>query len=307
MPFRLDELVFMSNLFWRLMALVILLSSPTAWSKPDEKLTVLCSIRPLTLLTRDLVEGLPVEVKTLLPANADPHNWAMRVSDRQALAAADLVVWLGADFENFLAKPLRDRTVATLEFGALPNLHWPPHQERHDHGDHEHTGRDMHLWLNPANAIEFQQALATEIAEKRPEWRGQLRQRLQQQREQLTKLADNIQQRLAVHQQQGFIAHHDAYGHFVAAFGLRQLAAVNQSAEQRLSAKTLRQLQSHARNANCLMAEKNSAQEQRLAKVLGLPVIVADGLALDPKITTFNSFLNEITTAFEACASVAAD
>lgn len=306
MPLRLDELVFMLNLFWRLMALVTLLSSPTAWGAQGEKLTVLCSIRPLTLLTRDLVEGLPVEAKTLLPANADPHNWAMRVSDRQALAAADLVVWLGADFENFLAKALRDRTAATLEFGALPNLQWPPHPA-HDHGDHEHAGRDMHLWLNPANAIEFQKALAAEIADKRPEWRPQLQQRVQQQTELLIKLRDNIQQRLAAHQQKGFIAHHDAYGHFVAAFGLRQLAAVNQSAEQRLSAKTLRQLQSHARNADCLMAEKNGAQEQRLAKVLGLPVIVADGLALDPKLTTFTRFLNEIAAAFEACTSAASD
>ena len=299
----------MLNPLWRLLVLVISLSSPIAWGYPPEKLTVLCSIRPLTLLTSDLVAGLPVEVKTLLPNNADPHNWAMRVSDRQALAAADLVVWLGADFENFLAKPLRDRKAAKLEFGALPGLHWPqePEHSGHNHGDHQHTGRDMHLWLNPANAIEFQKALAAEIAKKRPEWRAQLQQRLQQQTVQLNNLRNDIQQRLAPHLKQGFIAHHDAYGHFVEAFGLRQLAAVNQSAEQRLSAKTLHQLQFHARNARCLMAEKNGAQEQRLAKVLGLPIVVADGLALDPKLTTFTRFLNEITAAFEACTSATSD
>lgn len=299
----------MSNLLWRLLVLCLILPPQTGWSEPAERFTILSSIRPLTLLTSDLVAGLPVEVKTLLPASADPHNWAMRVSDRQLLATADLVVWLGPDFENFLDKPLRERPDAQLEFGALPALHWPKdldHDHDHHH-DHHHGGRDLHLWLNPANAVEMQKALAAKIAEKRPEWRKELQQRLQQQTVQLTQLQSDIQQRLSSHRQNGFIAHHDAYAHFVEAFGLRQLAAVNQSSEQRLSAKTLRQLQTHARSAHCLMIEKNGESEQRLAQILDLPVIVADGLALDPKLTTFTDFLTHITAAFEACTSPASN
>lgn len=255
------------------------------------------------------MEGLPVEVATLLPDNADPHNWAMRVSDRRALATADLVVWLGPDFENFLDKPLRDRVGPQLEFGALPGLYWPHESAHgdHDHHHHNHTGRDMHLWLNPANAIELQKALAAKLVEQKPEWQEELQRRLQQQVAQLTQLRLDIDRRLSPYHKNGFIAYHDAYGHFVEAFDLRQLAAVNQSSEQRLSAKTLKQLQTHARSARCLMAEKNGKQEQRLARVLKLPVIVADGLALDPKLTTFTGFLTEIAAAFEACTSSTSD
>jgi zinc transport system substrate-binding protein len=298
----------MSKLLLRLLALCLFLPSPTVWSEPAENLTILSSIRPLTLLATDLLEGLPVEIKTLLPASADPHNWAMRVSDRQVLATADLVVWLGPDFENFLAKPLRERPDAQLELGALPGLRWPQASGHdHHHHDHHHGGRDMHLWLNPANAIELQTALAAKIAEQKPQWRAELQQRLQRQTAQLSQLQDDIQRRLASHQQTGFIAYHDAYGHFVDAFGLHQLAAVNQSAEQRLSAKALHQLQAQARNARCLLAEKNGNQERRLAERLGLPLIVADGLALDPQLQTFTDFLTQITTAFEACASFVAE
>ena len=303
----------MSKLLLRLLALCLFLPSPTVWSEPAEKLTILSSIRPLTLLATDLLEGLPVEIKTLLPASADPHNWAMRVSDRQVLATADLVVWLGPDFENFLAKPLRERPNAQLELGVLPGLHWPKAADHdhdhhgHHHHDHHHGGRDMHLWLNPANAIKVQAALVAKIAEQKPQWRAELQQRLQRQTAQLSQLQGDIQHRLASHQQTGFIAYHDAYGHFVDAFGLHQLAAVNQSAEQRLSAKALHQLQGQARNARCLLAEKNGNQEQRLAERLGLPLIVADGLALDPQLQTFTDFLTQITTAFEACASFVAE
>lgn len=53
-----------------------------------------------------------------------------------------------------------------------------------------------------------------------------------------------------------------------------------------------------------LVVEKNDAQEQRLAKTLSLPVVVADGLALDPELTSFASFLEHIAAAFETCISV---
>lgn len=301
----------MSNLLRRLLALCLFFSLQPAWGESNEKLTVLNSIRPLALLVNDLVAGLPVEVQTLLPASADPHNWTMRVSDRQRLAAADLVVWLGPDFESFLDKPLRNRPEAQLELGVLPGLHWPAEADHHSHNehhhDHHHSGRDMHLWLNPANAIELQTALAAKIAEKRPQWEERLQQRLQQQTAELSQLQRDIQQRLANHRQRGFIAYHDAYGHFVDAFALHQLAAVNQSSEQQLSAKGLHQLQVQARGAHCLMAEKKGSQERRLAQRLGLPLVVADGLALDPELQTFADLLRHIAVAFETCTSFVAN
>lgn len=297
-----------SNPLQPLLALVLFSFVSSAWSQAAEKFTLLSTIRPLSLLATDLVDGLPVEVNTLLPANSDPHNWAMRVSDRQRLETADLVVWLGPDFENFLVKPLRNlKPEKQLELGALASLQWPQkHAHEDDHHDHHghHHGRDMHLWLNPANALEIQKALAARLAEKRPDWRAVLQERLQQQATELNTLQADIQRRLSPHRKNGFIAYHDTYEHFVSAFGLRQLDAVNQFAEQRLSARTLQRLQDHARGARCLMVEKNDAQEQRLAKTLSLPVVVADGLALDPELTSFASFLEHIAAAFETCISV---
>lgn len=267
-----------------------------------EKLAVLASIRPLSLLVQDLTQGLPVEVATLLPANADPHNWSMRMSDRTRLQNANLIVWLGPDFENFLAKTLHShKSLAHLQLGDLPALQWP--EEHHDHHEHDHHGHghDMHLWLNPANAMEIHQALAEKIVQLRPDWKQTVQHNLQQQIAQLEKLRADIQQRLSAHSQHSFIAYHDAYGHFVAAFDLHQLNAVNQSSEQRLSAKALHQLQNQARNARCLMAEKNAEQEQRLAKILNLPMVVADGLATDAKLQTYADFLTGIAAAFETC------
>lgn len=282
--------------------LFVLLISPVQAKPPadPETLKIITSIRPLTLLVQDLVRDMPVEVTTLLPANADPHNWAMRISDRQALADADLVVWLGSEFERFLIKPLAVRQPRTqIVLGDLVSLQWPPASDRHGHKHAE--GRDMHIWLSPANAAEMQKAVAERLAQLKPEWETLLQQRLHQQVTQLDELRQIIAARLAPYQQQGFLAYHDAYGHFVYAFGLRQLGAVNQSAEQGMSARKLQKLQNRARNAKCLMVEKNAEQEKRTAHTLDLPVSVADGLATDSELQTFGEFLLKITQNFESC------
>jgi zinc transport system substrate-binding protein len=273
-----------------------------------QSLKLVTSIRPLALLAQDLTQGLPVTVAALLPANADPHSWALRISDRQTLEDADLVLWLGPEFEVFLTKPLAGGAARQVRLGELPGLQWTHpegaahSQEHHDHGHHTHTGRDLHVWLNPANAAEIQKALVAGLAGLRPDWQEELQRRLQQQLQQLEQLQADIHQRLSPHRQKGFIAYHDAYGHFVEAFGLHQLGAVNQSSEQRLSAKVLHELQMHARSAHCLMVEKSGAQEQRLAQTLNLPVVIADGLAADSGLQDFAGFLLGISAAFESCA-----
>lgn len=303
--------MYISIVLRSLLALYMLLAPVFGWCQAAEKLTILSSIRPLSLLASDLVVGLPVEVKTLLPANADPHNWSMRVSDRQLLGTADLVIWLGQDFENFLIKPLKLLPpTRQLELGALSVLQWPDkdsdeHNHSHNHHEHHHAGRDMHLWLNPTNALEIQTALAKRLTELRPEWQETLQKSLQQQTALLKNIQADIQRKLSPHRQNGFIAYHDTYAHFVAAFGLHQLDAVNQFAEQRLSAKALQRLQAHAQSASCLMVEKQDEQALRTAKILALPVVVADALALSSEMTTYADFLRKISAAFENCISAA--
>lgn len=262
---------------------------------------VVTSIRPLALLAQDLTQNLPVTVNTLLPPNADPHSWALRISDRQQLEDADLILWLGPEFETFLTKTLATNGARHIRLGDLPDLRWTS-AEVHNHDHHQHKGRDLHIWLNPANVVVIQKALAAELITQRPDWQSILQQRLRQQIEQLEQLQADIHQRLLPHQKRGFIAYHDTYGHFVQAFGLRQLGAVNQSSEQQLSAKSLGKLQTQAHSANCLMVEKNGEQEQRLAQMLRLPLVVADGLARGDDQIKYVDFLLYISNAFELCA-----
>jgi len=133
----------------------------------------------------------------------------------------------------------------------------------------------------------------------RPDLKAQLVNRTEQLTQELMELRLQIASRMTPYQSDGFIAVHDAYGHFVSTFGLHQLTAVNQSSEQRLSAKKHQELQTYAREASCLMAEQDSPSNQRLADSLNLPLKIADGLGRGA--STYKEFLNSVTYAFVDC------
>ena len=87
------------------------LCASVSCSRPEQaKSQVLATIRPLSLLVSDLLAGTETDaVYTLLPGNADPHNYSLRVSDRKALQQARLIVWVGPDMERSLTRPLAQR------------------------------------------------------------------------------------------------------------------------------------------------------------------------------------------------------
>src|SRR5690606_40425237 len=93
-----------------------------AAADPAELLLVVTSIRPLTLIARELAGG-DAEVRELLTAGEDPHHVALSSSRRRLLARADLVVWVGPGLEAFLAKPLAgldaERVLTWLPGGAV--------------------------------------------------------------------------------------------------------------------------------------------------------------------------------------------
>ena len=130
---------------------------------------VVTSIKPLALLTK-LALGDIADVHTLVPTGASPHDYALKVSDRRALAEADLVVWVGPQMERFLERvvdQLPAKQVVTLE--QLPGLVWPDevqngHHHHHDNHHHDdHGSRDLHLWLNPDNGLRVVEALAVRM------------------------------------------------------------------------------------------------------------------------------------------------
>lgn len=184
-----------------------------------EPLRVLTTIKPLQLIVLAVTGGDPsVQVDTLLPAQASPHDYQLRPSDRQKLADADIVFWVGPQLELFLERALVNAK-ATEAVGSQDS----DHDEAHKH--------DGHIWMDPLEGAELAGRVAMRLGQLRPAqadlWRANataLKQRLQR---------FDVELRAALPARRaGYIVSHDAFGPFERRYGLRHAATLSDGDER---------------------------------------------------------------------------
>lgn len=302
-------------LYFYLAAFALLSTPARGFAAPAAKppFELVASIRPLALIASDIAPDF-VRVRTLVPAAADPHSYQMKISDRRALADAALLLWLGPDFERFLVG-VAPRSGNALAVTTISGLRWPADgHSHHTHFGHHHEhsqatslasdqtlGRDPHIWLDPENAAAIARALAERLEQHLPDAREDIRARLGQWLARLDRQAELSAKALAPWREAEFGVVHDGFRHFNNAFGLRQAAAVSLVANQRLSARAMTELSRELSGSGCLLAEADTRQAARLAKTLGLPLVVADPLASDPDTLDYPQWLARLTQAFVLC------
>ncbi len=123
---------------------------------PLEIVTTTADLKSLV----EVVGGELVHVTSLLPPNQDPHAFEPKLSDRQALQKAQLVVRVGLDHDIWLETILKDVKNPDLQRGGngyvdasvgiavleAKSLSLAP-ATGHDHG-----AGNPHYWLDPLNA-----------------------------------------------------------------------------------------------------------------------------------------------------------
>ncbi|HMW48814.1 MAG TPA: zinc ABC transporter substrate-binding protein [Cellvibrionaceae bacterium] len=276
-----------------LTAAAVLCGLQAAHLQAGEPLRVVSSIAPVNLLVQGLA-GPEVSAQSLLNAKADPHEFALRVSERSLLSEADLVIWIGPNLERFLVKALPD-TRAQLELSQLPGLTWPQEQPR----------VDLHLWLNPANAKLMASAIAERLCALLPASAPAIQQRLSLLHARIDSVSAQIKTRLAPVQAVPFGVAHDGYGHWVSYFGLNQVAALSVLPEQSLGAKHLSAVQQKLQGARCVISDFSEGNQQKLQALLSLPIQVADPLAQARPYADYGEFLLALADVFSACLSPA--
>jgi len=270
------------RILFPVLALAVYVSSVQA--APAPALTVVASVRPLTLLINDLTQGAEVEVKTLLPRGATPHDYALKPSDLKAVAAADLVLWLGPASEPYLKKIVTN-AANVIKWEARPNLlRLPvreslhePHghgQEHHDDHDHHGAGFDPHFWFSVDNALVLVDGLAKQLMDLQPQQaaiitqnKARLIERLQQQRTQSSAIASIAAA--------PFILSHDAYHYLEEDLGIHSAGAISMDPEIKPGVKHL-------------MAIKKRVEEDKIRCVITDPSVssaLLDKVDVQPPLT----------------------
>jgi zinc transport system substrate-binding protein len=217
---------------------------------------VVSSIKPLQMLV-DAIAVPTVESQLLLPATVSPHLFQLRPSDRQRLASADLVVWVGPQLEYFLSSTLAQAPAErSLPLYTLEGLSYVDDPHSHTHGS-DRQNNDPHLWLNPNNAIIIAQAIAERLAVIDPTNAAAYRRNLQTFRREIEQLDKNIALKFADLPRANYIVLHDAYGHFTRRYGVPPAAVIMPNPDRPIGARhrlTLEKVLA-AQSIDCLFLE----------------------------------------------------
>lgn len=198
----------------RLTALALLLI--VALPLQAEPVRVLATVPPLAMVAMAVAQP-DTEVKALLPAGVEPHDYRMAPSDLETVRKADIVVWLGAEAEPYLAsvlaKPAEGQQVINLS--KLPGV--VLRDLRLDPNDTKKHGRDPHMWLSTENAALVARALGARLGSTLAAEHFAAEMQRYRSRQQV---------RFAPLAQSPLLVAHDAYGYLLAEFGLQNVSAV---------------------------------------------------------------------------------
>jgi zinc transport system substrate-binding protein len=267
---------------------------------------VVATIKPLALIARDVL-GPAAEVRQLLPDNASPHGYALRISERRLLTQADLVLWVGPGLESFLVDALRSVAPGRQIMAAeLPGMHWPAAAadlgHGHGHGDGHPEAHDQHLWLDPRNAAAMARALVTSLVDAGRVDAGMIA-AADAFAARLRVLEAELDAALEPVRDRPFAGDHDAFGHFVARFHLTPAGYLRDVAGHAAGARSRAALLGRD-DVRCLVAEPDSrlTHMRHLAGQWQARLVVIDVLGTDMgNGGSYELLLRSIAESFGAC------
>ncbi|TVR96822.1 MAG: zinc ABC transporter substrate-binding protein ZnuA [Rhodospirillales bacterium] len=280
------------------------LMAVAATAAEPPKVTV--TIKPIHSLVAGVMAGAG-EPSLLIKGAGSPHAYSLRPSEARELEQADVVFWVGDGLEAFLARPLQTlaanaRVVELAEADGLTLLAyreggpWEPHDHAHDHdhghghshshdhghghdhkhehdhahdhGHHHHGLHDMHIWLDPMNAVAMVRAIAATLAEADPAHADRYRDNAAAVIERLEILHGELEAELADVRDRPYVVFHDAYQYFEQRYGLNPVGSITVSPERAPGAARLAEIRDRIKTAGAVCVFSEPQFEPALVKVV---------------------------------------
>ncbi|WP_336028691.1 metal ABC transporter substrate-binding protein [Geodermatophilus sp. FMUSA9-8] len=176
------------------------------------------------------VGGDRVDVTSLTPPGAEPHDLELTPRDVASLTEADLVVYLQG-FQPALDDAAAEAGDNTWDAGQAADLSLTTEEHSHEgeseeeHAEHaeEEGGEevtDPHFWLDPTRLADVGDALAERLAETDPDGAATYEENAAALRTDLEALDAEMQEGLADCAVSTLVTSHDAFGYLADRYGL---------------------------------------------------------------------------------------
>ena len=280
---------------------ITLLFATNALASPN----IVVSIKPIHSIVSALTQGVSTPT-LLLSGNQSAHHAHLKPSQISLIEQADLVVIVHPDFEESLAKSIRNiqaDKVLTVDQSEDEQ----GHEHEHEH-EHEHAGSvNHHSWLNIEDMRSFTQALSQRLIKIDPKNKAIYLANLDALKLKLDELQDATQQQLSNYTNQSLMTYNNAFEHFIENYKLKSVGRVSRQHEGEISIfKVLKAKESiKEHKVNCLLLTTDATQKRINTIVEGLSInstkVDIMGFDLKPGADNYPQLIQNIVNKVEQC------
>ena len=277
-------------------------------AQENNKPLLVTSIKPLAIIAQSAFKD-NVAVEYLMPEALSPHDVVIKLSDVRKIADADLVLWIGPEFEVRSAKQFAnvpsEKLVTAMDLLASDHAehNHEQHTEGHDlehesseHNDHDdhHGDIDPHIWLSPEIVEQLTHILSERLGVKVDQIFS-------------PKARQKTEERLKNAKQGNYIVHHQGFGYFIEEFNLQPGLSIRDMLGNQQGAKTQYNLRLEAqkKGVSCVFVEPQHGQKDAIgiAKDLDVPTKTIDILAVSYKdeLPSYETYIYSLATQFASC------
>lgn len=257
----------------------------TARSGGDSPLIV-TNFYPVQWLATQLV-GDAATVVSLTPEGTEPHDLALDADAQKDLDRADVVLYLGADFQPDVQRAVAalPSAVAIKDLLTAPGVVLLP---AGDIGKESLAGnKDPHVWLSPVEMRAMADAAAATISAALPDLAPRVETALPQLRDKLGQLDSEYRKGLADCRSDVLVTSHAAFGYLAHEYGLQQVPIAGVTPEDEPDPKTLQSIAEVAKQRNVTTVFFEDALppdlSETVAKEIGAQVSLLSALEFDPR------------------------
>lgn len=227
-------------------------SSTAASQTTSDSITVATSFYPITEIVRR-VGGTYVNIVELTPSGQGAHDVQLTAKQLTVLSFASAVFYISDGFQPDIEKavaslPSSVVPVDLLQSVALMNVVAQlDGTEGETDGEVLASGKDPHIWLDPANMIAMTTAVADALSRLSPTFSKQFDTAAQLYIAELQTLGNEIDAHLADCESRVLVTSHRAFAYLAERANIRQIAIAGVNPEEEPSAKSLEAIGNFAR------------------------------------------------------------
>ena len=226
--------------------------------------SVVASFYPLAEVA-SRVAGDRADVENLTPPGAEPHDFELSTDDLDAIEDADLLLYLGDDFQPAIEE-------VTGRAGRAVDLL----------GSEERIEGDPHVWLDPRRMTAMARAVHDALVELDPDGAGAYGENAERYVAELEALDADFEDGLADCERDTIVTAHAAFGYLTERYGLRQVAIAGLSPDAEPDPARLADVidQVRAEGVTTVFSETLVAPDlaETLAREAGIDTAVLDPL-----------------------------